>query len=687
MCANDSSDKVPYALFNSKALFNPYQYKPFTKIMQWDQDQNQWKWNGKNLLITDEVGVGKTFEVGMMLQELLKQNSDLTVLVFCPVKLCSNWEKEMRENFYLSFSNWRKTKRMGQLTILPYSYFSKEKSHSSAEIEDVETLLEEQRAETVLLEENKKTDDTKESFPEYDILILDEAHYIRNRDSKLYAYIEKMIDQNEKEKKKLKIFLTATPIFNKEEDYDTITCLLEKGQTFQTTRTLQGEANCYDFQLEIAMQKAEMNNSEKAIIGEISETTTDENGNDRKKYGKLSGFLNRIAASSFYSLKCFVENRAEFDDIYDDSLDGTEKDGLDDLKKYCDAWERGVREEDGDSKWNAFITLLKGIKKEPTEPFKAIVFSCFLDTCAYLKKRLEQEYSVYTITGKMNPKQMEHARSAFEAAKEPAILICSDAAKEGQNLQFCQYLIHYDFPYTPAAMGQRNGRIYRKGQEGNPKVYYMFTEGTYDERLFGEIIVTKTAIVEELSNNQLVSELNVLPKDSANYMKKCIKAYFDDLVQKSEAKTEKEKSTFNMILKKQFFRKTEEGPEGKWILPEAEKCYKAAKSNGICDYANELVKIFQNSTNEIQGKQLKEYYEKQYKEEFKNWIKLFVGDYAEDQPEKKFEEWCEEYVGTIGKQKFCHHMMHKEQNDMLSLCEYRDQFQPFACLKKRGIPE
>lgn len=102
--------------------------------------------------------------------------------------------------------------------------------------------------------------------------------------------------------------------------------------------------------------------------------------------------------------------------------------------------------------------------------------------------------------------------------------------------QFCQNLIHYDFPFTPAAIGQRNGRIYRKGQEGIPKVYYMFTNGTYDERLFGEIIVSKARIVKIASEKKLVSVLDVLPNDSNNYFEKCIKAYFNDLVSAEERK-------------------------------------------------------------------------------------------------------------------------------------------------------
>ena len=64
-------------------------------------------------------------------------------------------------------------------------------------------------------------------------------------------------------------------------------------------------------------------------------------------------------------------------------------------------------------------------------------------------------------------------KSYFRNYDKQMILICSDAAKEGHNLQFCHNLIHYDLPFAPAVIGQRNGRIYRKGQQETPLCFYM----------------------------------------------------------------------------------------------------------------------------------------------------------------------------------------------------------------------
>ena len=142
---------------------------------------------------------------------------------------------------------------------------------------------------------------------------------------------------------------------------------------------------------------------------------------------------------------------------------------------------------------------MKYLNKNQEGSFKAIVFSCFITTCKYLETQLKEDYAVCMMTGKTTVKEMELQKRRFEQAQTPTILICSDVMKEGHNLQFCQYLIHYDFPFTPAALNQRNGRIYRKGQENPPQAFYLPLKVGYDQRLFGEIIVEKCQIIEEIA--------------------------------------------------------------------------------------------------------------------------------------------------------------------------------------------
>lgn len=681
---------IPVALFNSKALFNPYQYKPFFACME--KNDQGWEWNHKNLFITDEVGVGKTFEVGIILEELLHQNIHLSVLVICPARLCSNWESEMQENFYLGFTNYRTKKKFGQLTILPYSYFGSKKGTDTAD---------EDRLEKELQTEKMDIPETWD-IPQYDVLILDEAHYIRNR-GKLYSYIEKMIEQNEAKGSKPKIFLTATPIFNSEKDYDNITGLLVRnGQTFETTTTLQGEANCYDFQLDIQMQSVALSELEKSIIEEIYEEVPDDDGFVRAKYGHLAGFLKRVSASSFHSLATFVENRAEFQqepNYYgqaDDEIYVEEESDLSVLSILCEQWE----ERQKDSKLKSLKTLLKTIFENSSQ--KVVIFSCFLNTCDYLQKKLSEEYKVFMVTGKTPASAMVNTINQFRYENKNAILVCSDAIKEGQNFQFCQNLIHYDFPYTPAAIGQRNGRIYRRGQKGEPKVYYMFTEGTYDQRLFGEIIVSKTRSIKDASDQNRVSILNVLPSDPQMYFENCIQAYFEDRVKELQRQlnpktsapqtspqqpvqepqmdeTEEEKITYNeqqrvfrAILRRQFSHMERESDHSRrvWELDGAESAYNDTPDGDSC--CKKLVEIFSNGLPSNQGEALQEAYQNKYTKTMENFNQRVFG--CED---ANFQKHCQDILHEVGEHKFCCDMI---ENTEMTLEDYKKQFVPLLTL-------
>ena len=93
---SESQDKNLYSYQSNKIIFNPFQYKPLMKFIGIDSDER--------LLVADEVGVGKTIESGIILDELqargdLKSND--SVLIVCPSILCSKWRNELRNKFLM----------------------------------------------------------------------------------------------------------------------------------------------------------------------------------------------------------------------------------------------------------------------------------------------------------------------------------------------------------------------------------------------------------------------------------------------------------------------------------------------------------------------------------------------------------------------------------------------------------
>jgi hypothetical protein len=107
---------------------------------------------------------------------------------------------------------------------------------------------------------------------------------------------------------------------------------------------------------------------------------------------------------------------------------------------------------------------------------RLIIFTEWEDTRRWVQRRLLDALAdtervddrIAVFTGTTNQDRREDVKAAFNAdpAKEPLrILICTDAAREGINLQnYCSDLIHFDLPWNPSRLEQRNGRIDRKLQ-------------------------------------------------------------------------------------------------------------------------------------------------------------------------------------------------------------------------------
>ncbi|HEX9910056.1 MAG TPA: helicase-related protein, partial [Desulfatiglandales bacterium] len=95
---------------------------------------------------------------------------------------------------------------------------------------------------------------------------------------------------------------------------------------------------------------------------------------------------------------------------------------------------------------------------------KLIIFTEHRDTLNYLRTHLEQwGYSTCEIHGGMNPHQRKDSQEKFRSTSQ--VLVATEAAGEGINLQFCHLMINYDLPWNPTRLEQRLGRIHRIGQE------------------------------------------------------------------------------------------------------------------------------------------------------------------------------------------------------------------------------
>jgi hypothetical protein len=130
-----------------------------------------------------------------------------------------------------------------------------------------------------------------------------------------------------------------------------------------------------------------------------------------------------------------------------------------------------VRQSRADRKWDELSLLLQN----QTEMFdahghrrKLIVFTEHRDTLNYLHDRIGsligKPESVVTIHGGMGREERKKAESLFTQDKDTEVLIATDAAGEGINLQRAHLMVNYDLPWNPNRLEQRFGRIHRIGQ-------------------------------------------------------------------------------------------------------------------------------------------------------------------------------------------------------------------------------
>ena len=128
---------------------------------------------------------------------------------------------------------------------------------------------------------------------------------------------------------------------------------------------------------------------------------------------------------------------------------------------------------------------------------KLVLFTEHKDTLLYLEERLSKSggYKVATIHGGKSVDERREAQWAF-AKPDTQILIATDAAGEGINLQFCRLLINWDIPWNPNRLEQRMGRIHRYGQKQDVLVFNMVASNTKEGKVL-ERLLTKLDIIRE----------------------------------------------------------------------------------------------------------------------------------------------------------------------------------------------
>ncbi len=108
---------------------------------------------------------------------------------------------------------------------------------------------------------------------------------------------------------------------------------------------------------------------------------------------------------------------------------------------------------------------------------KLLVFTEFKDTLDFLEVLFHAwGFTTTHIDGSMNPQQRRRAEAEFRDRVQ--VMVATEAAGEGVNLQFCAFMVNYDLPWVPTRLEQRMGRIHRYGQTRVAHIYNLAAADT-----------------------------------------------------------------------------------------------------------------------------------------------------------------------------------------------------------------
>lgn len=431
-------------------------------------------------LLSDEVGLGKTVEAGLVLKELLTRGMVKRFLVLTLPSLVDQWAEELRDKFGIdTFTTNRPGARDDPARLW---------RDNSALVASLHTLK--QPAHLAVARE-----------VHWDLLVVDEAHHLRNRDSQAWQAVNALPRQ-------FLLLLTATPVQNSLEELYNLVTLLMPGQ-LPTPREFRARF------LDPARPRQPREPEElRRLLGQVMIRNTRANaGLDLPpRHAETAIFAPEPADAAFWQ-QWETEFRAALARLTPSlaSLWGrlllraagsSPAAWRSALAKFPEAaTARAWREQaplagSWRRKCETLVPLARG-------PGGVVVFTEFLETQSALAEFLRAAgLPVFVINGATPAPERQPITEEFRA--HGGALVLTPSGTEGRNLQFCRCLANFDLPWNPMEIEQRIGRLHRLGQEHPVRICNFVQAGTLQEHLLRilqeklnlfELVVGETGLV------------------------------------------------------------------------------------------------------------------------------------------------------------------------------------------------
>jgi len=562
-----------YSMNTTNTEFFPYQFKPVLQIL--DSPNN-------GILIADEVGLGKTIEAGLIWTELRARQNARRLLVICPAMLREKWRDELSYRFGV------KAEIVDASTLLDRLLSSRQRPNQDfaliasfqglrppSDYSDTDLKTWAAKLARFLDESGGNGDQV------LDMLIFDEAHYMRNPETSTH-----LLGRLARQVSEYAVLLSATPIQLGSDDLFNLLKILDESafpyqylfeRSMQITRpvvqlrdkVLGGKVNQREFSDSIrSALESEFLSDSAQLAALLHNPPTDSELADVRNRSEIADRLDRIHPLSklvtrtlkrhvhinrvIREVEAYKANLNEIEREFYNRVTEKVRDYCEDsgmltgfiltipqrqmassMAAACRAWQdrqrsgktegfdeafyelshdpeqayKEVEEEgnlirelisiakevgnyqklrDNDSKYAELVRSLRGYTK--TNPGQKIVlFSFFRQTLHYLHERLKEDsFNSILLMGGMDKQEV---LAAFQSENGPQVLLSSEVASEGVDLQFSSLLINYDLPWNPAKIEQRIGRIDRIGQQADRiLIWNFFYKDTIDDRVYDRLL-------------------------------------------------------------------------------------------------------------------------------------------------------------------------------------------------------
>lgn len=475
------------------------------------------------LLISDDVGIGKTLESLLIAKELLDRKEIQRFAVICLPHLCEQWQNEIRDKFGL------------EAEIIRSSTISRLEKNMRAN----QNVFRDIPFQIISIDYIKSSD-RKQMFLQHcpEFIIVDEAHTCAkpkgaNKGQQLRHSLLSDLATTDRHI----VLLTATPHSGNMEEFQSVIGLLKpefKHYTLEDAKQRE-ELSHYFIQRRRADvkpyvgndiifpervqfdQQYRLSNQYYALLMDIidyvregvKQAKTLKKQKQRYIYWDLLALIRGVMSSPDAGISMLKNKITKQSNDSDDAVDDDEK-----IFKFNDTLKDGYINDDvipesyeqasnsDKTKFRSFISALMEIKENEQDSkvkelakaidfalnsgYNPIVFCQYIQTAEYCKGIVEKhirankkykDVAIEVITSKLTDE--DRKMKIDELSKTPRhILVCTDCLSEGVNLQNgFNSVIHYDLPWNPNRVEQRNGRIDRFGQtEPEVSIFTLFDE-------------------------------------------------------------------------------------------------------------------------------------------------------------------------------------------------------------------